>query len=333
MQSRNIVFTAPKTCEVRTEPMADAGPGQVVTQTLVSLMSTGTESWCYRCQFDPDSNWASWVKHPFAPGYSNVGEVVQVGDGVDEFKTGDRIFSLTHHRELVKHEAGSPMLVRIPDDVSDEDASWCKLATITQTGVRMGEHTMGDTAAVVGAGPIGQLVTQYLRLLGLREIIVVDMAQKRLDVALAHGATQAFCGSAADAVDFVKECTDGALADVVYDVTGHYAVFPMALKLVRDHGTLVLLGDSPEPSKQHLTGDVLTRQLKVRGSHNERLPAGQAHWTYLKQAELFLTYLRRGQMHVGDLVTHRFKPEDAPQVYADLQQDRSETLGVIFDWR
>ena len=333
MQSQSVVFTAANTCELRQEDVADAGPGQILVQTRVSLISTGTESWCYRGQFDPGSNWAAWVKYPFYPGYSNVGRVVQVGDGVTRFAEGDRVFTLSAHRQYLKLPADNPGCIKLPEDVGDEEAAWCKLATITQTGVRQGEHSMGDTAVVVGAGPIGQLVMQYLRVLGLREIIAVDLAQPRLDAALAHAATQAFCGSAADAVDCVKEHTEGRLADVVYDVTGHYAVFPLALKLVRDHGTLVLLGDSPEPSKQHLTGDVLTRQLKVRGSHNERLPDAQAHWTFPKQAGLFLTYLQRGQMRVADLITHRFAPADAAHVYDDLARDRSPTLGVVFDWR
>ena len=333
MKSATVVFTGPRQAELRQEDVPPPAPGQVTTQTLVSLMSTGTESWCYRGKFDADTGWASWVQYPFHPGYSNVSRVIQVGEGVTALSEGDRVFSISGHRQFLNLQADAPTVLRLPEDVVDDEAAWSKLATITQTGVRLAEHAMGDTAVVVGLGPIGQMVTQYLRVLGLREVLAIDTAAKRLDAAVAHGATRTFCGSAADAMPFVEEHTEGRLGDVVYDVTGHYSVFPMALKLVRDFGTLVLLGDSPEPSRQHLTSDVLTRQIKVRGSHNEKLPPEYAFWTPRRQMELFLEYVRRGQMRVAGLITHRYQPADAAKAYDGLQQDRSETIGVAFDWR
>ena len=51
-------------------------------QTLVSLISTGTEGWCYRGEFDTDTGWAKWVRYPFFPGYSNVGRGIKVGKDV-----------------------------------------------------------------------------------------------------------------------------------------------------------------------------------------------------------------------------------------------------------
>jgi len=293
----------------------------------------GTELICYRGESDPGTHWHGWVKYPFYPGYSCVGRIIKVGEQVTDFREGDRIFCSISHRQFANISADGGDIVKVPDEISDEEASWCKLAIITQTGVRQAEHAMGDTAVVIGLGPLGQLVTQYLRVLGLQEVLAIDPIQPRLDRALEHGATAAFCGSAADAKDFVLEHTDGILADVVYDVTGHYAVFPMALQLVRRFGKVILQGDSPHPSKQHLTHDVLTRQLRVMGSHNESLPPQYAHWTGKHQAQLFLQYVQRKQMRVADLITHRFDPNKAAEVYAQLERARGDSAGVIFDWR
>lgn len=333
MKSTSIAFTGPRRAELLQEDVPEPGPGQVTVQTLVSLISTGTESWCYRGEFDADTGWASWVKYPFYPGYSNVARVIKVGEGVAGLREGDRVFSMSNHRQLLNLSADSRNVIKLQDDISDEAAVWSKLATITQTGVRLGEHAMGDAAVVIGLGPIGQLVVQYLRALGLWEVLAIDTAQARLDVALKHGATQAFCGSAGDAKPFVEQHTDGRLADVVYDVTGHYAVLPLALRLVRDFGTLVLLGDSPHPSRQCLAPDLLTRQIKLRGSHNEKLPPAHEAWVFPRQVRLFHEYVRRSHMRVHDLITHHFRPQDAPRVYDGLQRDRTETLGVVFDWR
>src|ERR1051326_1597024 len=287
MKSKAIVFTAPRTAEFRSEELAPPAPGHMIVQTRGSLISTGTESWCYRGEFDADTGWANWVKHPFYPGYSNVGTVVQAGEGVKDFHEGDRVYSNASHRQFAAVPATPDRAVKLPDHASDEDATWSTLSYITQTAVRQAEYSMGDTAVILGLGPLGQLVTQYLRTIGLKEILAVDLAPKRLELAQAHGATQTFCGTAADADEFVKQHTEGRLADVVYDVTGHFSVFPQALKLVRQFGRMLLLGDSPHPSKQHLSQDLLRRQIRVIGTHNAALPPEHAHWTASRQILLF----------------------------------------------
>ena len=220
MKSMAIVFTGPRTVEWREEDVADPGPNHVIVQTLVSLVSTGTESWCYRGEFDADTGWAAWVRYPFLPGYSNVGRVVKIGEGVTDVREGDRVYSAATHTQYAAVEASGSRFLKLPDHARNEDAAWATLSFITQTAVRHAEHSMGDNAVVLGLGPLGQLVIQYLRAIGLNQILAVDLAPKRLEMARAHGATATFSGSAGDAVEFVKDHTGGRLADVVYDVTG-----------------------------------------------------------------------------------------------------------------
>jgi threonine dehydrogenase-like Zn-dependent dehydrogenase len=264
------------------------------------------------------------------PGYQNVGRVAAIGEGVEGRAVGDRVFSTAGHVQYAMVRAADA--VPIPDEVSDEAASWGALAFVTQTGIRRVEHAMGDTAAVIGLGPLGQLVVQYLRVIGLREIVAIDTVQSRVDIALAHGATSGFCGSAADAGDFVAARTDGVLADAVYDVTGNWAVLPMALKLAKQFGKVILIGDTPFPSRQHLTQDVLARQVTILATHNVKLEPKHAWWTIPRQIALFYGYLRRGQMRSDDLTTHRFRPQQAAECYDLLDRDRGPTMGVVFDW-
>jgi len=330
MKTLAVSFPQPRSVELVEQEVPDPGPGQVLTRTLVSLLSTGTEMWCYRGEFDEQTTWANWVRFPFTPGYQSVGEVVALGEDVEGIRPGDRVFLTAGHVGYVVSDAGA--VVKVPEDVSEEDAAWAALAFISQTGVRRANHSMGDTAVVIGLGPLGQMVVQYLRVIGLREILAVDTVPLRLDAALAHGATAAFCGSAADARDFVLQHTDGMLADVVYDVTGHYAVLPKALRLARDFGVVELIGDTPHPSKQHITQDILARQVTLIGTHNAKLGPG-AFWTVQRQIQLFYLYLGRGQMRTADLITHRFRPQQAAECYQLLDTDRGSTIGVMFDWR
>jgi threonine dehydrogenase-like Zn-dependent dehydrogenase len=219
--------------------------------------------------------------------------------------------------------------------VSDEEAAWFGLAAIVQNGVRRAEHTLGDSAVVIGLGPLGQLVTQYLRVLGCWNIIAVDTAPARLEWARKHGATHTLQIDVATARETVREITEGRGADVVYDVTGHPAVLAPALTLPRNFGKVILLGDTGTPSQQHLTVDVVTRGLQIIGAHDGNPPLhvnDHLFWTHRNMIRLFFEYVSRKQMNVADLVTHRYKPQQAPEAYELLRTSRDQAMGVMFDW-
>ncbi|MDE0100188.1 MAG: zinc-binding dehydrogenase [Truepera sp.] len=328
MDSNNIVMIGKQQVELRQEEVSPLPEDSLLVRTRMSLISTGTECICYRGDLEEGTHWAGWVKYPFYPGYSNVGTVERVGEAVEGYEVGDRVFSTASHRQFHIVE---PPVNKIPDYIADKSAIWSKLGTIAQTGVRRARLELGDRVVIIGLGPLGQLLTQYTRVMGAGEVLAVDPVESRLAVAAAHGATQTFAGTAADALPFVADHTGGRLADVVFDATGHYAVFPLALKLVRNFGTLMLIGDSPHPGKQVLTADIVTRQITVCGSHNERLPDERV-WTMQQQIELLYTYLSRNQMRVDDLITKLHAPGEAPGVYTELFVNRSETIGVGFDW-
>lgn len=334
MQSLNIVFTGQNQVETRTEPVRDPAPDEVLVRSSRTLISTGTEGICFARLFEPGTHWDNWVKYPFSPGYCQIGRVVAIGRDVTDFREGERVAARSPHRQ---YNLVSPTrLHHLPDSVKDEEAAaWFGLASIVQNGVRRTEHALGDTVAIVGVGPLGQLVTQYLRLLGAEEIIVIDPAPKRIEMACSHGATIGLNMPISEAKEQVLEVTEGRGADVVYDVTGNAAVLEAALPLVRRFGKMVVLGDTGTPSQQRFTKDVVTRGLRVLGAHDTNPPpvtSDYAPWSHKQMVQLFFKYLARGDMRTADLITHRFPPQQAPEVYRLLKEDRPNTLGVVFDW-
>ena len=329
MNSVNIVLTAKQKVELVQEKLGSLPEDGLLVKTRKSLISSGTESICYNSDMDEGSHWAGWVQYPFHLGYSNVGEIIETGPSNKNYRLGDRVFSPTSHRQFAIL-TGKP--VKVPAEISDESAVWSKLATIAQTGVRRAEIKMGGRVLIIGAGPLGQLLSQYTRLMGAEIVMIVDPIESRLKVAQKYGATEIFAGMASDAYGFVEENTDGNLADVVFDATGHFSVFPMALKLTRRFGNLILIGDSPHPSKQTLTADVLTRQITVRGTHNELMPPHIENWSVTRQINLFYTYINRRQMDVENLITETYSPIEAPDVYSQLAENRGESIGVVFEW-
>jgi threonine dehydrogenase-like Zn-dependent dehydrogenase len=302
-------------------------------QATKTLISAGTERICLLRLFEPGSHWDAWVKYPFSTGYSMVGRVLAVGCNVTQVREGERVAVRSPHQQYVVVPVDA--LYSVPDEVSDEDVAWFGLATIVQNGVRRAQHTLGEDVVVIGLGPLGQLVTQYVRLLGARQVIAVDPVEQRLEQAQAHGATTTIALSVDEARSRVLQLTDGAGANVVYDVTGAAAVFAPALRLLRRFGRLVLLGDTGSPSAQHLVGDVVTKGLTIIGAHDSNPPIGStdhAYWSRKRMAELFFTYLQRGDIHVSHLITHRFSPHNAVAAYDLLSTAGASPLGILFDW-
>lgn len=336
MQSTNIVFTGPNQVEVKREPVPEPRPDELLLQTQCTLISTGTELICLERKFEPGTHWHRWVQYPFYSGYSQVGRVVAMGSEVRGFEQGDRVASGASHRQFACVPATAANLFPIPDAVTDEDAAWATLSYIVQHGIRKAQLQMGDAVVIIGLGLLGQLAVQYARLAGAGEVIAIDTAPARLEMAAAHGATRTLQLGVGDALPAVTELTGGQLADVVFDITGHASAFAPALKLLRRFGKLILIGDTGTPVEQRLSSEVIKRDLQIIGAHASNPPpqaSDYAHWTQANMAQLFFKYLERGQMRVSDLVTHRYKPQQAAEAYRTLIENRAAAMGVLFDFK
>lgn len=195
MQSNYIVFPGSRQAVLAQEDIPPPPPGTVQVQATRSLISTGTELICYHGACDADTHWSQYASYPHRPGYSLVGRITALGADVAGFEVGQRVALTAGHCQCVNVRPEQVWGRAIPDSLTDEEAAWASLAVITQTGVRMAEHVLGDSAVVIGLGVLGQLVVQYLRLMGLSRVLAVDPVQPRLDQALCHGATAAFCGT------------------------------------------------------------------------------------------------------------------------------------------
>lgn len=345
MKSKYIVYPRPEEVAVWEEEIEPPQEGEILCQAEKSLISIGTELHCLRGQTDPGTNWFDWVKYPFRPGYSMVGRVLAVGPGVTHIKEGDRLANYGLHQQYYKVQVqhlekrydipvGIDVYV-LPDGVSSEDGTWRSLAVTTQSAVRRADFQFGETVGVVGLGMLGQLVTQYLSAAGARRVITIDPAAQRLELARRHGATHPLAMNVGEALTPVREITGEWLLDAVFEVTGHPAVLAPTIQLVRRLGRLVLLGDTPIPSQQHLGPGVVFKSIAILGIHGYQVPDKRTEytpWSVEEMSNVFFDYVQAGRMNVQDLVTHRVSPLQAPETYLGLLRDRSAAVGVILDW-
>ena len=333
MRSLDIVFPEARSVAILESDVPAPGVGEVRCRARTSLVSTGTESFCLDGLFDAGTFWEEWVEYPFAPGYSMTSDVVDVGPGVTGLSVGDRVATSTPHSSVFLVPAAE--CLRVPDGVTDDQACWTSLACTTQLGVRRVGLELGESVAVVGLGALGQLVVRYLALCGARRIVAIDTTASRLELAMAGGATHAIEADAGSALDIVRDLTDGLLLDAAFDITGHPAVLAPTTRLVHPLGRVVLLGDTPTPSRQVLGPRIVADSVSVLGVHASSAPdvaTLRDPWSQAAMAELFFHLVESGRMDVDALTTHRFTPDRAAEVYDALRRDRSGYLGVFLDW-
>jgi len=305
----------------------------VLVKSLFTLVSTGTELTALTGKFPPGSVWARYVRYPFFPGYDNVGEVMALGEGVEGLAVGERVFCWAPHGQFALVNA--TRAYRVPKDVSLQEAAFAALGQIALNGVRLGEIALGESVVLIGLGPVGQLALQFARLSGGFPIIAVDLSEKRLEIARSHGADFTLGSRGENLEEEIRRLTRGRMADIVFEVTGNQKVIPGALKLLKRRGKLVILGSPRGKVEVDFHDEVHTLGLRIIGAHNSmhtpyETPYNQ--WTMERDLELFLDLLRSRRVKVKGLISHVFPWWEAPKAYQMLLEDRTQTMGVLFDW-
>lgn len=326
-----IVFTGPGEVTVEEIELPDVGPEQVLVRTGHTMMSTGTETTALHHRFDESSHWGSYARYPFYPGYSLIGEIAEVGTEVTDLSPGDIVAARLSHASAHVHEAR--MCTRVPGGIDLRDACWFALAKIALMGAQVGEHGLGSRVLIVGAGPVGQMSTRWASASGATRVVVVDPFGPRLELARRGGAAAGIQDQfgAGTRDEIVKAC-DGEQPNVVIDATGNAEVFAEALRVVAFRGRVVVLGNTGMPTEQRLTDDVITRGLTIVGAH-DILSMLSPDWDGDRGIhEMFFDLVRSGRFDLAGLMTDTFDAAAAADAYREVEQRRSEMIGVCFDW-
>jgi 2-desacetyl-2-hydroxyethyl bacteriochlorophyllide A dehydrogenase len=322
-----LAFTGKQQVHLESFDPGKPGANEVSIRTHLSLMSTGTENIVFNRLFDPGTHWDNWVKYPFYPGYSSVGVIEEVGADVRDLAKGQRVgFRIGHRSHAV---VNAVEVYPIPDAVPFEQAVWFALAKITFHGAHAARYSLGDTALIVGTGPIGQMSIRWASAAGCASIIAVDSAELRMPLAKSGGATALVALPIGEAREAVLAAGQGKLPRVVIDSTGNAVVFAAALSLAADRGTVVILGDTGSPASQTLTKDVITRGLTITGAHDGH---STAEWDNATISQLFFNLIATGRFPMAGLTSHVFSAVDATEAYLTANRDRASTMGLIFDW-
>lgn len=327
---QRVVFTAPGSAELQSYAPPALQPGQLLIRTSVSLISPGTE----RAFFLGLPNTSGVYPQP--TGYSNVGTIIALGEGVaSDWQLGGRVASSGHHAALVAVD--QQQCVPIPDPIDDEQAVFYHLLTIALQGIRRAHIEIGEPVAVLGAGLIGLLAIQCARLNGGGPVIAIDPQPKRHPFARQSGAdaTVAELGEKlAPAVSAI--CGDNNGPPIVIEATGHPEAVITAMQLVAPGGRVILLGSTRGETEQvNFYREVHRKGISVIGAHNIARPRHDSRpgcWTQFDDNRAVMRLLALGRLPISHLITHRYAWSDAAQAYAMLKAWDPDALGILLDW-
>ena len=160
-------------------------------------------------------------------------------------------------------------LIAIPESVSSAEAAMCEPCAVAVHAVRISKMRLGDTVAVLGAGPIGLLCVQVAKAAGASRVLVSEPAPARADAARSLGANAVVDPTESDVIERIVELSDGLGPDVVFECAAAKSTLDDALQMVRRNGQVMLVAITWEPTEL-LPPDWMAREVGLQASFGTR---------------------------------------------------------------
>ena len=363
--------------KVKDLPTPRVGRKEILVKTSASLISSGTERMVAefakknilsKARHRPDlvKKVLSKVKtdglkaatravltrldEPIPLGYSASGIIMEIGAGIEgKFTIGERVAiagaGIANHSEF--NVVPENLAVSIPESVSDEEAAFATIASIAMHSVRNLSVQLGDVVAVFGAGLVGQLAAQFLKLSGAR-VIILDYDQSRLDLGRKLGAEKAINLQEDNVCNNIFSLTGGIGCDsiLIAASTPTNEPFNLAAEISRDRGKICLVGMSgtefpyAEFMKKELS--LIVSRSYGPGRYDDdyekrglKYPVGFVRWTEtanLAEVMRLLSDKTTNQLDVNSLITHRFDIGSAVKAFDMVLSKTIPHLGILINY-
>ena len=286
------------------------------------------------------------LDQPIPLGYSCCGLIEEIGHGIDGFVAGDRVAcggaGYANHAEY--NHVPKNLVVRVPEGVSDEDASCTTAGSIALQGARQCDVRVGEVVCVLGLGLLGLLAVQILKASGTR-VIGFDPDSSRCGLAESLGVDHAVAHSQ-ELTAVSHELTSGHGVDAVLITAATKSSEPVALAgdLCRTRGKVVVTGmvgmDIPRDQyyKKELDfklslsyGPGRYDPAYEEGGHD--YPYGYVRWTEQRNMRAFLDLVADGKVTPEKLVTHRFDFDNALDAYELMLGKKEPYLGIVLHYQ
>ena len=349
-------------------PIPKPGKGCALVQTACSLVSAGTErtlvefsemNLAAKAASRPDlvkqvlnkakregvlsSVQAAFnrLDQPMFPGYSSAGTIVALGEGMQGFKIGDRVAcGGGNHAVHAEYEVvPRNLLVKLPDEVSFDEAAFATLGSVAIHGFRLASPQLNDTVLVIGLGLLGLMEIQIAKAAGCR-VVGMDISKARIKQARELGVE---AWSRREIEDHAMQFTRGRGFDHVLICAGSKDndSIELAGMLSRDRGNVIAIGavglEIPRKIYYEKELNVMVSRSYGPGRYDanyeekgQDYPIGYVRWTEGRNMESFVDLIADGKMNVRSLISHRIPIENGEEAYDLITGKKNEPfLGVL----
>ncbi len=287
---------------------------------------------------------------PLIMGHEASGLIARTGEGVRDWKEGDRVtfdstiyplddwftrqglYNLSDNREVIGVSPGTyrrngafaeyvavprHVLYRIPDSVSFEQAAMVEPVAVAMHAVNLAGLKAGSSCVVVGAGSIGTFIIKILGLTGATEIIAIDLNSYQLENARKWGATEVFEASDPDLARKIRAMTRHNGADAAFEAVGKEKSLNLAIDLTRKGGTVVMVGNAT-PTVNFPMQKVVTGEMKILGSCAIR-----------GEYETVLEYMSKGMIDAGEFISAIAPLKEGAEWFSRLRNGDGQLNKVI----
>jgi threonine dehydrogenase-like Zn-dependent dehydrogenase len=338
-----VQFTAPQHVELVECPLQALPPGHFRVRTWYSGISAGTELTAYSGSnpyltrtWDPARRLFVAGEPTFAYpvrgwGYSEVGEVVEVADGVQGVVPGQVVAGIWGHRSDGVVAANAVTWLPVPEGMEPLHGIFTRVGAIALNAVLAAETRLGDVLAVFGQGVIGLLATQLGGLCGSR-VVAVDALPHRLEMAGrlgAHDVVDAVVDGGAGAA--VRDVVGTHGADAAVELSGTYAALHEAIRSVGVDGLVVASGFyQGEGTGLRLGEEFHHNRIRVVGSQigGTPLPMG-LRWNQRRLVTTVVEQIATERLQVEPLVSDVLDAQEVGWAFELLDRGYAETLQVV----
>lgn len=280
-------------------------------------------------------------------GHECAGTVVSVGSKVTKFKPGDRVciepgvpcgkcrfclegkynicpdvdFMATqpNYRGALTNYLCHPesFTYHLPDNMSIMEGALVEPAAVGMHAAMNAGVKPGSKVVILGAGCIGLMTLQGCKMMGVEEIVVVDVMPKRLEKAKELGAMEVVNGMEENTIDRCHEILGELGADVVFETAGSLVTAKQAPEIVVRGGKIMIVGTIP--------GETPINFLKIN-----REVSIQTVFRYANRYPATISAIASGKFDVESMVTHEFAYEDVQKAFEDSVNCKNDIIkGVI----
>jgi len=333
---------------LKEKELPNLGQGQLLLKAQYSTLSPGTENALMHGYIVP---------LPTNIGYSMAATVVEVGEGVTEFKVGDDVVTTGEHAQyLIMDELN---VTPAPKGIDMEQAAFFNLGHTGMYALRRANLQLGEPAVVMGQGFVGAITAQCAKAAGALPIIVTDLDDGRLNMAKEMGVDFAINSkNDPEGLQRVVDGLDRGGVPVVFEATGSRQPLEQAFDIVSERGRVVMISQVHGENMPNYDNNLMQKGASLIGTYVNSKPfklrradlliegawppvmgkklsryVNSDIWTCDEDIRVFLNLIYYNRINIKPLISHRWNYKDISDAYQKVWELDPAVTGGVISWK